>query len=283
MPPAPKRVEITPFPQGKRLAVTTSWDDGRVYDRRIVASFNEWGLKGTFNLNSGALTRTGQPAPADSKGRLDASEVAALYAGHEVAIHSLTHPSLDRLDASQIAYEILEDRRALEDLVGYPVRGMAYPNGRYNAQVISILKSLGIVYARTTENRDPCFPPTEPLAWPSTAHQYHTQPASVPERFEQFYAGRWSYGRVFFIWGHSYEFPDKDDWASLERIYKPLAGKPDVWYCTNIELFDYEAARTRLVLAANRRSAYNPSAIPVTLSVDGKLLDVPAGQTISLA
>src|SRR5690242_1247754 len=98
---APKRIEICPFPAGKRVAVTTSWDDGRVYDRRIVASFNEWGLKGTFNLNSGRLTRTGQPAPADSKGHLDACEVAELYQGHEVAIHTATHPWLERLDPSQ--------------------------------------------------------------------------------------------------------------------------------------------------------------------------------------
>ena len=39
----------------------------------------------------------------------------------------------------------------------------------------------------------------------------------------------------------------------------------------------------RLVVAANRATAYNPSGLPVTLSVDGTLVTVPPGTTVSLA
>jgi peptidoglycan/xylan/chitin deacetylase (PgdA/CDA1 family) len=282
MNPAPKRIEICPFPQDKRIAVTTSFDDGRVYDRQVVKAFNEWGLKGTFNLNSGGLTRTGSPAPADSRGHLDACEVASLYAGHEVAVHTVNHPHLPRLDPAQAALEVLQDRQALEDLAGYPVRGMAYPFGTWNAEVVAVLRSAGIVYSRTTEARMPCFPVTEPLAWPATMHQYAQDPEPMPQRWQKFYDNPRSNG-VFFVWGHSYEFPDRNDWEGLERIYKPLSGKPDVWYCTNIELFDYEAARKRLVIAANRRTVFNPSAAGVWVKVDGKLLEVPGGKTVSLA
>ena len=267
----PARIEATQFPGGKRIAVTTSFDDGVVHDRRVVKAFNEWGLKGTFNLNSGPL---GRPS------HIAAAEVAELYRGHEVAVHTVSHPSLTMLDAPQIVREVLEDRRALEDLVGYPVRGMAYPNGAYDDRVIAVLRQLGIVYARTVENNWNCFPPREPLAWQTTAHQFHTTPKPVPDRFAEFHANPRSAG-LFFIWGHTYEFENR--WADLEKIFKPLAGKPDVWYCTNIELFDYEAARQRLVIAANRASAFNPSALPVTINVAGQLRDVPPGQTISLA
>ncbi|MCG3147092.1 MAG: hypothetical protein PCFJNLEI_00529 [Verrucomicrobiae bacterium] len=272
MNPAPKRVEIPPFPGGKRIAVTTSFDDGVVEDRRVVAAFNEWGLKGTFNLNSGGL---------DGKGHIAASEVSSLYRGHEVAVHTVTHPHLPKLDSTQIAREVLDDRIALEDLVGYPVRGMAYPFGTYNPMVIDCLRQLGIVYARSTENAGNCFPPTEPLAWKTTAHQYAREPDTVPERFAKLCENP-NYSGVFFIWGHTYEFDRKNDWPSFERIYRPLAGKPDVWYCTNIELFDYEAARHRLVIAANRATAFNPSALPVTLCADGKLVVIPPGQTTPL-
>ncbi|MGB8355960.1 MAG: polysaccharide deacetylase family protein [Chthoniobacteraceae bacterium] len=274
------RIEISPFPLGKRIAVTTSFDDGAVHDRRVVQAFNEWGIKGTFNLNSGTLGRTGVKPPDGSKERIDASEVADLYSGHEVAIHTVTHPWLQRLDRSQIALEVLEDRKALEDLVGYPVRGMAYPFGTYDQRVINILRELGIVYCRTVQNLANCFPAAEPLAWATTGHQYATGP-SIPEQFEKLYANK-NYSGVFFPWGHSYEFHDRNDWDSLERIYKPLSGKPDVWYCTNIELFDYEEARQRIAIAANRKTAYNPSAISVTLNVDGRLVEVPPGQTVTL-
>jgi peptidoglycan/xylan/chitin deacetylase (PgdA/CDA1 family) len=144
----PSRVEVARFPGGKRLAVTFSFDDGSIHDRRVVEFFNAHGLKGTFNLNSGFLGRTGNPAP-NAAGRIDESEVADLYRGHEVAIHTVTHPTLTHLDAPQIAREVLEDRIALEDLVGYPVRGMAYPNGPYNAKVIRVLRELGVVYAHS--------------------------------------------------------------------------------------------------------------------------------------
>ena len=280
--PTPKRIEICRFPQNKRIAVTTSFDDGHTYDRRIIAAFNAWGLKGTFNLNSASLQRTGKPAVETARGiHLDVSEVAEVYRGHEVAVHGLTHPWLDRLDATQIATELLEDRRALEELVGYPVRGAAYPFGAYNQQVIEVMRALGFVYCRTCENAAPCFPPREPLAWPSTAHQYASNP-TVPERFAQMHGNPRATG-VFYIWGHGFEFHDRNDWDGLERIFKPLSGHADVWYCTNIELFDYEEARRRLVVAANRATAYNPSGLPVTLSVDGTLVTVPPGTTVSLA
>ena len=279
---APARIEICRFPAGKRIAVTTSFDDGHTFDRRVVEAFNAWGLKGTFNLNSGTLQRTGKPAvESGNRTHLDVSEVADLYRGHEVAIHTVTHPWLDRLDASQIATEVLEDRKALEDIVGYPVRGMAYPYGNYNPQVIEVLRALGIVYCRTCENAVSCFPPAEPLAWASTAHQYATSP-SVPERFAALLANT-RYSGVFYIWGHAFEFHDKNDWAGLERIYKPLSGHADVWYCTNIELFDYEEARRRIQIAANRATAFNPSALTVTLSVAGRLVDVPPGQLVRLS
>jgi len=56
-----------------------------------------------------------------------------------------------------------------------------------------------------------------------------------------------------------------------------------VWYCTNIELFDYEEARRRLVVAANRATAFNPSSLAITLNVDGALVTAPPGVTVNLS
>lgn len=38
---------------GKKKAVTFSFDDGVTQDIRLIEIFNKYGLKGTFNLNSG--------------------------------------------------------------------------------------------------------------------------------------------------------------------------------------------------------------------------------------
>ncbi|HEX8832639.1 MAG TPA: polysaccharide deacetylase family protein, partial [Abditibacteriaceae bacterium] len=232
-------------------------------------------------LNSGSLGRD-VGTNSDQSGHLYAAEVEELYRGHEVAIHTVSHPHLPKLDTAQIAREVLEDRCALEDLVGYPVRGMAYPFGSYDARVIETLRALGVVYSRTCENQARPFPPAEPLAWASTMHQYGGEAGdTVPERFQKMLDNPHA-SNVFFVWGHGFEFANNDDWDGLERLFKPLAGHDEAWYCTNIELFDYEAARNRVVVAANRGSVYNPNGIAVTVSVDGKLLDVPPGATIAL-
>ena len=80
------------------------------------------------------------------------------------------------------------------------------------------------------------------------------------------------------MWGHSWEF--ENNWERAARLYSRLAGLTDVWYATNIELWDYERARLNVVVAANKRSAFNPSALPVWLLVDGVLCEVPGGQTV---
>ena len=84
-------------------------------------------------------------------------------------------------------------------------------------------------------------------------------------------------GGMFYVWSHSYEYANRRD--EIESGFTPLAGKPDVWYATNIEIFDYEEARKRLVIAANRKSIYNPSALTVTVSIDGTLCDATPGLT----
>jgi len=273
-------VSIPSYPGGKRIAVTFSFDDGVECDRRIVEAFNKWGLKGTFNLNSGSLKRSGSQQ-TDEYATLDAAFVADRYAGHEVAVHTVSHPHLPQLSPDAIVAEVWEDRCALEDLVGYPVRGMAYPFGTYNADVVNILRTLGIRYARTTENAEFPFPPAEPLAWPSTMHMYDISHGDVPTRFARLLDDPRG-SNVFFVWGHAYEFGRRDDWAGIERLFKPLSGHKDVFYCTNIELFDYDDARKRLVVAANRQTVFNPSATAVSVVADGRLIDVMPGETRDL-
>lgn len=45
------------YPGGKFKALTMSYDDGQIHDRRLVEIFNRHGIKGTFHLNSGLLKR----------------------------------------------------------------------------------------------------------------------------------------------------------------------------------------------------------------------------------
>ena len=98
------------FPGGVYKALTMSYDDGCTEDRRLVEIFNRHGIKGTFNINSSWL---GNPDT------VTAEEVRTLYAGHEVATHTLTHPAAARWETcsevspvSGSAYTTSTGRRA---------------------------------------------------------------------------------------------------------------------------------------------------------------------------
>ena len=141
--------------QGKKKAFTFSFDDGVLQDIRAIEILNEFNLKATFNLNSALL---GTPNQLNVAGeiinhtKVQPQEVKEIYNGHEVAVHTLTHPLLTAESDQEIVRQIEEDRLALESMCGYPVRGMAYPCGGVNhdERVVSIVKAkTKMEYART--------------------------------------------------------------------------------------------------------------------------------------
>ena len=83
--------------QGKNKAITFSYDDGVIQDKRLIPLLDKYGLKATFNLNSELFGMThihqnnGKPY---EHVKICAKEVRELYERHEVAVHTLTHPRL---------------------------------------------------------------------------------------------------------------------------------------------------------------------------------------------
>ena len=151
------------FPQGKTKAMILSFDDGRSADRQLVTLLNKYKLPGTFHLNSNKLGTTDY---------LSKEEIKGLFKGHEVSCHSANHPSLTSLPKTDVVYEVLDDRKELERLVGYPVRGMAYPFGNTNNKVLEAISGLGIEYARTVGDTYGFGLPTEYLSWLPTIHLF---------------------------------------------------------------------------------------------------------------
>ena len=45
------------YPYGKKKAFNVTYDDGVLQDIRFVELLNKYGLKGTFNLNSGLMEK----------------------------------------------------------------------------------------------------------------------------------------------------------------------------------------------------------------------------------
>lgn len=261
------------YPEGKFKALTMSYDDGRIQDKKLVSIFNRYGIRGTFNLNYGLMD--------DTPGRVLKSEVASLYSGHEVATHTLHHPTISRCPLSYVAEEILEDRKGLESLTGYVVRGHAYPNGSYSKEIEDLFSSLGIAYGRVAPS-DPTFElPENPMEWHATCH--HNDPKLM--EYGQFLLDfqKKQYLKLMYVWGHSYEFDDRDNWNVIEDFCKLMGGRSDIWYATNIEIIDYMQVLKNLRFNAACDGVYNPSAESAWLSVDdSRIVEAKGGCYTSL-
>ncbi len=267
----PVKVKFTLWPGGRTKALTMSYDDGTIHDRRLARIFDAHGVRGAFHLNSGALGR---------EGYLSADEVQTLFINHEVSVHTLRHPPLPDLPASLVPREILEDRKALEALVGYPVRGMSYPYGLYDERVVAMLPALGIEYARTVQSHENLDVPRNRLCWHPSCH--HKSPAlnDLVRRLLDTQDVRRP--MLLYVWGHSYEFDREGNWDIIEEFCRSVGGREEVWYATNIEIADYLSAVESLQFSASGDVVRNPSGLSVWVLANGLPKELPAGATVSL-
>lgn len=248
------------FPEGKAKALTLSYDDGVQQDIRLMEIMDQHGLKGTFNLNSGCYAAEGTVYPEGTiHRRLTKREVQELYrdSGHEVAVHGLTHPFLEKLPENMAMWELLKDRENLEDLFHTIVRGMAYPFGTYNDTVVECLKKAGLVYGRTVISSHSFGIPEDWLRLEATCHHNDPELMVLAEKFVNGTPIDDSW--LFYLWGHSYEFENDDNWEVIEKFANLTGGREDIWYATNIQIHDYVQAYGRLEFSADGKQVYNPT------------------------
>lgn len=263
------------YPNGKRKALTFSYDDAQVFDRELVRIFNKYNVKGTFHLNSGTLSEK-----RDGKEFfISKEEVADLYKGHEVAVHGVEHRNLPNLSRSQMVVEIGEDRKALEKLTDGFVQGMSYAFGSYNDQVVEVLKVLGIKYSRTVKATNGFFPPEDFLTWHPTCH-HSGNLMELGERFLN--TPDYIELPLMYVWGHSYEFGNINDYSLIDRFCEMMCGKEDIWYATNLEICDYINATRSQEFSADGMTMKNPSAMSVWINTKDGIVEVKPGEVISL-
>lgn len=256
------------YPGGRRCALTLSYDDAVRQDIRFIGLLDKYGLKSTFHINSSLLT---------SDRKVSITELASVYAGHEIAAHGAKHEFLSRIPYQNVIAEVYEDKKRLEDACGRIVRGMSYACGDYSEPIIAALRACGIDYARTVRSVGNLLFPENFLAWHPTCH--HNQALPVAESFMK----RKNSGALLYVWGHSYEFDIGDGWEMIEEFCKTVSGDGDIWYATNAEVFDYVTALRSLKLSADNRLIYNPSAATVWFTDNGREYCVGGGETLRIA
>ncbi len=275
------------YPGGKPKALTFSYDDGSVQDKRLAELFDKYGMKATFNFVSERMK--------DSFTKEQIKEYF-LSKGHEIAVHGAFHRANGNIRPIEGIIDVLDCRLELEAKCDSIIRGMAYPDtgitlmgsfGTYE-MIKQYLTQLDIAYARTTDGDNNSFMlPEDFHAWVPTAHHDNPQIMEFVDQFlkldistKVYHSRRAS--RLMYIWGHSSEFDDNGNWEHIEEICKKLANNDEIWYATNIEIYDYVQAYKSLRYSADGHRVYNPTLFTIWLDVDGKLYSVNSGETICI-
>ena len=86
--------------------------------------------------------------------------------------------------------------------------------------------------------------------------------------------------RLFFLWGHTFEFSGAGNWSLAEEIAARVGAAKDVYLATNTEIYEYVTAYTSLVYSADNTKVYNPTLIPVWFEREGEIYRVDPGKTV---
>jgi peptidoglycan/xylan/chitin deacetylase (PgdA/CDA1 family) len=121
-----KAGELPPKP------VVLTFDDG--YLSQYVAAFpalQHFHWPGVLNL-----VAKGADLPDEDVQKM-------IEAGWELASHTISHPDLTTLDASQLQTELAGSRKLLQGRFGVTVDNFCYPSGRYDDTVINAVRDAG--------------------------------------------------------------------------------------------------------------------------------------------
>jgi len=269
------------YPGGKPKAVTLSYDDGPKDDIQLVKIFNKYDMKCTFNY-------TQTPDLTDEE-----VETLLFQHGHEIAVHTMDHSAPGCLTPAMGLAKVYEGRKALEQHYGRIIRGMAYPdsgirkihNGTSWEEIRSYVKTIGIVYARTLGADNNSFMlPQDWYAWMPTAKHLNPNLFQYVDEFlaldveKEYKADR--YPRLFYLWGHSFEFPRDNNWNVIEEFCQKMSHRDDIWYATNIEIYDYVNAYNRLEISVDGTILHNPTLVTLWFAINGVLYSIAPDETL---
>ncbi len=215
-----------------RKYLVISIDDGTAQDERVVSLFKKYGIKATFNINTGVLGKLEtlpilcfDGAPLHHDIVTEKQLLNGLYAGFEVACHTRTHPMLTTLDAEDLRREILGNYDDITRLCGRAPVGIAYPGAmpNVNDNVIGFLKKDGrILYGRTIDETLDFSLPTDFYRWNPTCQFRGENLLPLTDRFlSEKPCGE---DMLFFVWGHSYEFDlERGAWDKLRLFCEKMS------------------------------------------------------------
>lgn len=271
------------FPNGRRKAFTISYDDNVTQDERLIELMRKYEIKGTFNIIPGWFAKEGTVFPAgEIYANVTKKKALEIYKDEliEVANHGFNHKKMTTLSKLLQMEDIIKCRKKLENMFGKITTGFAYPYGWYDESLIEVLRDAGISYARTVCSTGEFMLPDDWLELHPTCHHDDERLEQLAEQFLNDEISEHPY--MFYVWGHTFEFDQNDNWEVISSLFEKISGKEDVWYATNGEICEYHKAYQKLVFSADGSRIFNPTSTDLWAEIDHKLMLLPAGRTVEV-
>jgi peptidoglycan/xylan/chitin deacetylase (PgdA/CDA1 family) len=137
----------------ERGLVGITFDDGYVNVlENAVPELLRHGFTATMFVVSDMLGATNEWDKEPEWPLMSARQIKEIAtAGMEIGSHGATHVQLAGLGGDRLAAEISESRERLGELLGYPIRGFAYPYGIMDAPARRAVRDAGYDYACAVE------------------------------------------------------------------------------------------------------------------------------------
>ena len=184
-----------------------SFDDGSIFDKKIAQLLEKYGFTGTFYI----------PSNCDLSPKI----IKQISINHYIGGHTETHPmDMKLLSCGDLTVEVRNNKKWLEEITGHNINSFCYPRGRYNDNVIAILKEEGFIEARTTQVLRTTLP-EDPFRRDTTIHvfqrsEYNGMAWQNVAR-SMFKQAKENDG-YFHLWGHGWEINRDKNWEKFEKL-----------------------------------------------------------------
>lgn len=203
---------------GGKGKVCLSFDDYDPLNEKVDEILHRQGIEATFFIPTG-----------EHRAR---QQIQQLFErGHEIGGHTINHPAdLKRLLHVEAVGEIDGGRRMIEAITKRPCTAFAYPRGRFNEDVVEIVRRSGFTEARTTHvlktrSDDPFRTPTT-LQIFEGRKEY--QGRGIMDLAKFYLDDVVKNGGTFHAWGHAGEIDRDGLWNTLGELVVLLGAHIEV-------------------------------------------------------
>ena len=84
------------------------------------------------------------------------------------------------------------------------------------------------------------------------------------------------------MWGHSHEFDKDNNWDVIEKFAERIGNREEIWYATNIEVYEYVEAYRSLIVSLDGERVYNPTGCTIYFEDSNNVFYIKPGEMIRI-